>query len=59
VAGLSFTHHEGALGSHAGAALAGFVVAVFPASGRPGAAVGGAGDSGGSAGGGARVSREG
>jgi uncharacterized membrane protein YoaK (UPF0700 family) len=27
--GLSFTHHEGALGWHAGAALAGFVVAVF------------------------------
>ena len=29
LAGLSFTHHEGALGWHAGAALAGFVVAVF------------------------------
>ena len=27
--GLSITHHEGALGWHAGAALAGFVVAVF------------------------------
>jgi len=27
--GLSVTHHEGALGWHAGAALAGFVVAVF------------------------------
>lgn len=27
--GLSTTHHEGALGWHAGAALAGFVVAVF------------------------------
>ena len=27
--GLSFTHHEGALGWHAGAALGGFVVAVF------------------------------
>jgi len=34
VAGLSFTHHEGALGWHAGAALAGFVVAVFLTSGR-------------------------
>jgi len=29
VAGLSITRHEGALGWHAGAALAGFVVAVF------------------------------
>lgn len=29
LAGLSITHHEGALGWHAGAALAGFVVAVF------------------------------
>jgi uncharacterized membrane protein YoaK (UPF0700 family) len=27
--GLSITHHEGAIGWHAGAALAGFVVAVF------------------------------
>ena len=27
--GLSITHHEGALGWHAGAALAGFIVAVF------------------------------
>ena len=27
--GLSFTHHEGALGWHAGAALAGFVLGVF------------------------------
>jgi uncharacterized membrane protein YoaK (UPF0700 family) len=27
--GLSVTHHEGALGLHAGAALAGFIVAVF------------------------------
>ncbi|MGH3298876.1 MAG: YoaK family protein [Trebonia sp.] len=31
--GLSTTHHEGALGWHAGAALAGFVVAVFLTSG--------------------------
>jgi uncharacterized membrane protein YoaK (UPF0700 family) len=29
LAGLSITHHEGALGWHAGAALAGFAVAVF------------------------------
>ncbi len=29
LAGLSITRHEGALGWHAGAALAGFVVAVF------------------------------
>jgi uncharacterized membrane protein YoaK (UPF0700 family) len=29
IAGLSFTHHEGALGWHAGVALAGFIVAVF------------------------------
>jgi uncharacterized membrane protein YoaK (UPF0700 family) len=29
LAGLSITHHEGALGWHAAAALAGFVVAVF------------------------------
>ena len=29
LAGLSITHHQGALGWHAGAALAGFVVAVF------------------------------
>lgn len=29
LAGLSITHHEGALGWHAGAALAGFVVGVF------------------------------
>lgn len=29
LAGLSITHHEGALGWHAGAALAGFVVAAF------------------------------
>ena len=33
LAGLSITRHEGALGWHAGAALAGFVVAVFAASG--------------------------
>jgi uncharacterized membrane protein YoaK (UPF0700 family) len=29
IAGLSITHHEGALGWHAGVALAGFIVAVF------------------------------
>jgi uncharacterized membrane protein YoaK (UPF0700 family) len=29
VAGLSITRHEGALGWHAGVALAGFIVAVF------------------------------
>jgi uncharacterized membrane protein YoaK (UPF0700 family) len=29
IAGLSTTHHEGALGWHAGVALAGFIVAVF------------------------------